>query len=181
MALRLFRSTGYSTLLMPGEAALGRHPGWLVVAASLWIGIVCNVGVWRLVAGNASLRDVLATAALLGGGSAAALGVLGWRRTLKFTITLLLLAAALLATGLWVQQLPLAALWHERPRVLLPPWPNFLRGPVLALLLALAVLPVVAAWNVTVRRLPGPEQFRVNAITAGAGALLFFAGVLLAS
>src|SRR5687768_7401078 len=125
MALRLFRTTGYSTLLMPGEAKLGRHPAWLVLAVGLWIGIACSVGVWRLFAGSASLREVLATAALLGGGSGVVLGVLGWRRTLKFSITVLLLAATLLATGLWVQQLPLDALWQERPRALLPAWPNF--------------------------------------------------------
>ena len=180
MALRLFRTTGYSTLLMPGEVKLGRHPGWLVLAVSLWIGIVCNVGVWRLFAGTGSLREVLAAAALLGGGSGAVLGVLGWRRTLKFSITVLLLATALLAIGLWVQQLPLDAMWQERPRALLPAWPNFLRGQVLVLMLALAVLPVVTVWNVTVRRLSGSSQMRVNTIAALIGVVFVLAGLLLA-
>ncbi len=180
MALRLFRTTGYSTLLMPGESKLGRHPGWLVLAASVWIGIVCNVGVWRLFAHSASLREVLATAALLGGGSGVILGVLGWRRTLKFSVTVLLFAAALLATGVWVQALPLDALWQERPRVLLPPWPNFLRGPVLVLVLTLAVVPVVTVWNIHLRRLAGAVQLRVNITVAAIGAGVVMTGLLLA-
>ena len=180
MALRLFRTTGYSTLLMPGEAKLGRHPGWLVLAASLWIGIICNVGVWRLFVGNAGLREALAAAGLLGGGTGLILGVLGWRRTLKFSITVLLLAAALMATGVWVQELPLAALWHERPRALLPAWPNFLRGPVLVVVLALAVVPVVTVWNIHVRRLSGAAQLRVNTVAAAIGALVVLVGLLLA-
>ena len=65
MALKLFRSTGYSTLLMPGEARLAMHPGWLVLATSLWLGLACNVALWRELSGSA-MGTGLATA-LLGG------------------------------------------------------------------------------------------------------------------
>ncbi len=172
MALRLFRTTGYSTLLMPGEARQAMHPARLVALASLWIGLACNAGLWRLAAGE-SLRVAAASVALMVGGSGVALSLLGWRRTLRLAITLAVFAAALLACGLWVQDLPVDALWQQRPRALLPPWPNFMRWQVPTLMLVLAVVPVVWVWNVSLRRLPGPAQQQSNILGALAGALVF--------
>lgn len=183
MALKLFRTTGYSTILMPGEARQAMHPGWLVLAASLWIGLACNVAVWRLV-GTPSpheLRNALSTTCLLGGGSGVTLSLLGWRRTLKLAVTLLLLAASLLACGLWVQELPIDSLWQQRPRGLLPAWPNFLRWQVLVLVGVLAVVPMVWVWNVSVRRLPGPAQLQSNIFGALVSALVFGAGLFLSA
>src|SRR5690349_10721718 len=108
MALRLFRTTGYSTLLMPGEARVAPHPARIVLWASLWIGLACNVAVWRLFSGDAgSVRSAVSSAAILAGGSALVFSILGWRRTLKPAVTLGLMIAALLACGLWTQQLPI--------------------------------------------------------------------------
>src|SRR4051812_19481411 len=123
MALKLFRTTGYSTLLMPGEERQSVHPGWLVAVASLWIALACNAGLWRLLAAPGTLRAALATAALLGGGSGVILSLLGWRRTIRLAITAMVAGAALVACGLWVQGLPIETLWQQRPRTLLPPWP----------------------------------------------------------
>jgi len=181
MALKLFRATGYSTLMLPGESRRrGPHPGWLVLAVSLWIGVACNVGVWRMAAGApADVRTVLAASALLAGGSGMLLSALAWRRTLRLAATALLLLAALLACGLWVQQLPVEALWQQRPRTLVPAWPSFLRARVLVLMLVLALVPIVCVWNLTVRCLPGPAQLRVNVLGSLLALLVFGAGLLL--
>ena len=47
MSLKLFRSTGYSSILAPGESRVATHPGWVILAISLWIGFACNVALWR--------------------------------------------------------------------------------------------------------------------------------------
>lgn len=180
MALKLFRSTGYSTLLMPGETRLATHPLTLVLWASLWLGLACNVEVWRLAAGTATApRVALASVAVIGGASGLVFSLLGWRRTLKPTITLALIAAALVACGLWSQQLPIGTLWHGPSRALLPPWASFLRWQVLALVLVLAVVPIVALWNVPIRRLPGASQMNANIAGTVLAAAVFAAGVAL--
>jgi lipid A ethanolaminephosphotransferase len=179
MALRLFRTTGYSTLMMPGETRLAMHPAWLVLAASVWIAVACNAGLWRLPAHPEDARTAFATAALLGGGAGVFLSLLGWRRTLKPAITIVLIVAALLACGLWVQQLPVESLWQQRPRGLMPPWASFMRWQVPALMLLLALVPIVWVWNVSVRRLPGPVQLRSNLLGALLAAAVLVAGLAL--
>lgn len=180
MALRLFRTTGFSTLLMPGEARLATHPMWVVLATSAWLALACNVAVWRLAAGDTDSAGAAAGSVLaIGGGSFALLSLLGWRRTLRLTATLLLLAGALAACGLWIQALPLEALWQQRPRTLLPGWAAFMRWQVPTLMLLLAVVPIVWIWHMQLRRLPGPEQLQANVTGALAGAAAFVAGLLL--
>jgi lipid A ethanolaminephosphotransferase len=178
MALRLFRTTGYSTLLMPGEARLATHPAWLVAGASLWISLACNVAVWRLLGGDGQLRTVLAAILVLGGGSAAFFSLFGWRRTIKLAITAGLLLGALVACGIWSQQLPVEQLWHPS-RALLPAWASFMRWQVLLLVLLLAVVPIVWLWNHQPRRLAGPVQLRSNLLGLVAGALVLAAGMAL--
>lgn len=179
MALRLFRTTGYSTLLMPGEARLATHPAWLVLVASLWVAIACNAGLWRLPADLGNARTVLATILLLGGGAGFLLSLLGWRRTLKPAVTLVIFIGALLACGLWVQDFPVESLWQQRPRGLVPPWASFMRWQVLAVMLVLAVIPIVWVWNVPLRRLPGPVQLRANILGAVLAFLVFGGGIAL--
>ena len=125
-------------------------------------------------------RPAFVAAAVLGGGSGLLFSLLGWRRTLKPAITLALIAVALLACGLWTQRLPVEALWQQQPRSLLPSWAEFLRLRVLALVLVLAVVPIVTLWNTTVRRLPGPTQLRANLLGAIAAAAVLGGGLLLA-
>jgi glucan phosphoethanolaminetransferase (alkaline phosphatase superfamily) len=179
MALRLFRTTGYSTLLMPGESRIAPHPARLVLWASLWLALACNVAVWRLLAGSADWRSALAAAALIGGGSGIVFSLLGWRRTLKPAITAGLVAGALIAAGLWSQQLPIDTLWQGPPRTLLPAWTSFMRWQVLAIVLVLAVVPIVWMWNHSVRRLPGPKQLQANVSGALLAAVIFAAGLFL--
>jgi len=178
MALKLFRSTGYSSILVPGETRLATHPLLLVLWASLWLALACNVAVWRLVAGTASdPRVALASVAVVGGASGVLFSLLGWRRTLKPVVTLALIGAALVACGLWSQQLPIATLWQGPPRALLPAWASFLRWQVLLIVLVLAVVPIVWLWNHKLRRLSGPEQLRSNLAGTVVGLVAFGAGL----
>lgn len=179
MALRLFRNTGYSTLLMPGETRKATHPARLVLWASLWIAFACNVAVWRFLGGSADWRAAIGSAAVIGGGAGVVLSLLGWRRTLKLAVTLAVIAAALAAAGMWTQQLPVHTLWQGPPRTMMPAWASFMRWQVLLLVLGLAVVPIVWAWNHPLRRLSGPAQLRSNLAGAFVAALVFGAGVFL--
>jgi hypothetical protein len=181
MALKLFRSTGYSSLLLPGESRLAPHPSRLVLGASLWLAIACNVGLWRLLGGTApDVRNALASVLLIGGASGFFLSAFGWRRTIRLAVTAALVVGALLACGLWSQQLPVESLWHGPSRSLLPAWASFLRWQVLALVLVLAVVPIVWVWNHSLRRLSGPAQLKSNLTGAVLAAIVFVAGVLAA-
>ncbi|MDB5946267.1 MAG: putative rane protein [Ramlibacter sp.] len=168
MSLKLFRSTGYSSILAPGESRLATHPAWLVLAVSLWIGFACNVALWRAI-GAASPDRGLGQALLAGGFIAAAcatvLSLLGWRRTLKRTATVLLLLAALVAASIWVQGRPLGGdLFEPGLRaLLLPSWASLLRWQFPALLTGVGLIPMLWVWQLQVRRLPGPRQMASNA------------------
>jgi lipid A ethanolaminephosphotransferase len=180
MALKLFHETGFSTLLQPGETRVTPHPARLVVAASLWVGLACNVAVWRLLAGSGEgWRATLGSVAVLAGGTAVFLGVFGWRRTLRMALSLVLIAGALFAAGAWSEHLPVSVLWQGPPRTWLPAWTSFLRWQVLALVLLLAVVPIVWLWNFPLRRLPGPSQLRCNIAGAMLAGLILGAGLYL--
>ena len=170
MGLKLFRSTGYSTLLMPGEARLAPHPGWVVLGVSLWLGIACNVALW--LAGSARATGILTavlSGATLAGGSGLLLSLLAWRRTLKPAASLLLLLGALLAAGLWIQSVPVTGtLWSLRWRTLLPTWASLLRWQV----------PVA---NLKLRRLAGPQQLHANLKGAALAAVVMVAAAALSN
>jgi glucan phosphoethanolaminetransferase (alkaline phosphatase superfamily) len=169
MSLKLFRSTGYSSILAPGETRLATHPGWVVLAVSMWIGFACNVAVWREVrtlgAGNGLARTLLA-GALIAASCAIVLSLFGWRRTLKPFASVLLLLAALGACCVWIQGLPVDSNLLDRglKSLLVPSWASFLRWQVPALLVGLALVPMLWVWQVQVRRLPGPHQLASNAL-----------------
>jgi lipid A ethanolaminephosphotransferase len=189
MALKLFRSTGYSSILAPGETHMAKHPGWVVLAVSLWAGFVCNVLLWRAVRAlpdAAGLPHALALGAFIAGACALFLSVLGWRKTLKPAATLVLFLAGLSACAIWSQGLPLTSIAEVRlPRLYMPPWASLLRWQVSLLLVVLAVIPTIWAWNTPVRRLPGPAQLSANlrgmlaaAVVLGLFGYLLFGGVV---
>jgi lipid A ethanolaminephosphotransferase len=180
MALKLFHTTGYSTLLQPGETRVAPHPARLVLVASLWVALACNVALWRWLAGSGDGRSTVAAAAVLGGGTCLFLSLFAGRRMLKIALTLVLLAGALIATGLWSQHLPVATLWQGPPRTWLPAWASFLRWQVLLLMLVLAVLPIVSMWNASARRLSARSQLLTSIAGIFAGLLLSGAGFFLA-
>ena len=174
MALKLFRTTGYSTLLMPGEARLAPHPARLVLWGALWLALACNVALWRM-----NWHGAAAWATIVGGAAGIFLSVFGWRRTLRLALTLAFIVGALIACGLWTQQLPVETLWQGPPRTWLPAWASFLRWQVPALVLVLAVVPIVYVWNAPFRRLAGPAQLRTNVLGALLGAAVLFTGIFL--
>lgn len=169
MSLKLFRSTGYSSILAPGESRVATHPGWLVVTTSLWIGFACNVALWRELrsygSGGIGLGRAMLAGAFIAAACASLLSLMGWRRTLKRTATILLLLAALAATSIWVQGRAMDAdlLGQGFRSLLLPGWPSLLRWQFPALLVGIGLVPMLWVWQLQVRRLPGPKQMASNA------------------
>lgn len=182
--LRLFRTTGYSSLLAPGESRRALHPAWLVLAVSLWVGLACNVALWRALGGSGpALGRALALAALIAGVCHALLSLVSWRRTLKPAASLLLAAAAMAACALWSRP-PTAdgGLIGQGLGAFVPGWASLLRWevPTLLVALALALVPMLGVWSTQLRRLPGPQQFAANLSGMLAGAVMaLIGGVLL--
>ncbi|RYF37721.1 MAG: DUF1705 domain-containing protein [Comamonadaceae bacterium] len=183
--LKLFRSTGYSSILAPGETRVATHPGWLVLGLSLWVGFVCNVGLWRVVAAGQPehLRAALTTGVFAAAATGTLLSMLGWRRTFKLAATIWLVLAALAACGIWLQDLPFdSRLLAKGLRALLPTWTSLMRWQAPALLAVLALVPLLWLWRTPLRRLSGPTQLAVNVIGMAIGcAVLLASGTLLTS
>jgi lipid A ethanolaminephosphotransferase len=181
MSLKLFRSTGYSSILAPGQSRVAMHPGWIILATSVWVGFVCNVALWREAA-NSPLAAMgwnraLALAVFLSACCALVLSVLGWRRTLKPAATLLLFGAALAACSIWSQSLPVdASLLDKRlSSLMVPPWASLLRWQVSAILGGLALAPAVWMWNTKVRRLSARQQWSATVMGILIGLVLLAA------
>ncbi len=163
MSLKLFRSTGFHSILSPGETRIAPHPGWAVAGVAGWIAFVCNAWLWQALAGRGELLQPLLLGVLVFSAVAAALSLLGWRRTFKPLATLALLVAALLASGIWTQDLALAtALEGRRLTSLLPGWAALFGWQVPTLLALLGLAPVLWLWNKQLRRLSGPAQWKAN-------------------
>ncbi len=173
MSLKLFRSTGYSSILAAGESRVATHPGWLVLAASLWIGFGCNVALWHVVHGTGSVGHALLAGAFIASASLAVLSLFGWRRTLKHTATLLLLLAALAASSLWVQGRSLdGGLFAQGLRnAFFPGSHGLLQWQFTTLLLSFGLVPMLWVWQLQVRRLPGGQQLACNVTGALIGVL----------
>ncbi|HKB53133.1 MAG TPA: hypothetical protein VKD22_03980, partial [Ramlibacter sp.] len=139
MALKLFRTTGYSSILAPGETRVAMHPAWLVLAVSLWAGFVCNVAMWRGLRGSAGLARGITVGAAVAAASMLILSVLGWRKTLKPAAILVLVLAALASSTIWGHAWPVDGTLLERPlsSIFLPPWPALLGWQVWATLAGL--------------------------------------------
>ncbi|MBL0423163.1 hypothetical protein JI739_22700 [Ramlibacter sp. AW1] len=165
MTLKLFRTTGYSTILMPGEARLAPHPGWAVFAVSLWIGVACNVALWRaLLDPQASaMAAAAATAVVTGAVTALALSALCWRRTFKPVASGLLMLAAAVTTGAWLQGgTPADPMSLAQSYWVFPGWASLIGWRVPLMLAVLGLLPMLVLWNTQLRRLTGPAQLRAN-------------------
>jgi lipid A ethanolaminephosphotransferase len=164
MSLKLFRSTGYSSIFAPGQSRVAMHPGWIVLAASVWVGFACNVAIWRELAHSPEeslgWARALALAVFLSAACALVLSVLGWRRTLKPAATVMLFLAALAACSIWSQALPVdpSLLDKRLASLIVPPWASLLRWQVSAILAGLALAPSIWTWNTKVRRLSAQQQ-----------------------
>jgi glucan phosphoethanolaminetransferase (alkaline phosphatase superfamily) len=184
MSLKLFRSTGYSSILSAGETRVAMHPGWLILFTSLWVGFACNVALWRELgasAGGGSLGQALTTGAFAASAAAVVLSALGWRKTLKPAALLIVFVAALAAIAAWQAAVPAdTAAAGTRLSGLLPSWRDLLHWQVGATLAGLALPPAIWICNTRVRRFSGHRQLGVNVSgVLAAGAVLAPSGFLL--
>lgn len=166
--------------------ALGARPLWIVVLSSLWIATVCNVALWReltrlpgLTSGQAvtigialSLVITLTTAALL--------SLLAWRWTLKPTITLFLVSAALgayfmMAYGVVIDQTMMINSLQTNVRET----SDLLSWHLLATVLVLAGLPIFFLWRQKIRRKGAIRQVLSNATSLIVACALLVLVVLL--
>jgi lipid A ethanolaminephosphotransferase len=165
MSLKLFRHTDYAqSILSPGETRFAMHPGWAILAASVWIGLVCNVWLWHALAGALDqLLPALALGLTVTGVTGFLLSLLGWRRTFKAVATLLVFAAAAAAAGVFTQGLALeTVLAGKRFLSLMPSWTTLFGWQVPTLLALLGGAPVIWLWSQQLRRLDGGSQLATN-------------------
>ncbi|MEJ7930853.1 hypothetical protein WG922_12805 [Ramlibacter sp. AN1015] len=176
MSLKLFRSTGYSTLLAPGEARLALHPRWAVAGVSAWVGLACNVALWRSLIDwqPTGLARALALGLLTTGMLGAVLSLLCWRRTFKPVATVLLMLAGAAAAGAWSHGAAAPVSELGGPWVF-PGWASLLGWRVPLMLCVLALLPMLVTWNTQLRRLSGPSQWAANVRGIGWSVLLLVA------
>jgi glucan phosphoethanolaminetransferase (alkaline phosphatase superfamily) len=181
MALKLFRSTGYSSILAPGETRLPMHPAWMLLAVSLWCGFVCNVAMWRGLRGSGSLQHGVLVGAVVTAACLFVLSLFGWRKTLKPVAVVVLALAALASSTIWGQAWPVDASLLGRPpsTIFVPPWPDLLRWQVCATLVGLALVPAIWVIQKPVRRLGGPQQLRVNMLGIAVAIAVFVASAYL--
>ena len=164
MSLKLFRSTGFHSILTPGEARLALHPGWAVATVAGWAGSASNPWLWQALVGVGNLVTAVAAGVGIAGAVGLFLSVFGWRRTFKPAATMVLIGTALLSGGVWTQAIPPSALVDDSTRIsaLLPAWASLFRWQVPTLLVLLGGMPVLWLWNTQLRRLSGPSQLRSN-------------------
>ena len=177
MSLKLFRSTGYSSILDAGETHAPTHPGWLILFISLWVGIACNVPLWRELGGSPAggLGQGLMTGAFTAAAGAVVLSALGWRKTLKPAALLVVFAAALAASAAWQAAVSAdtAAAGMRLSALPVLSWHGLLNWQVGAILAGLALPPAIWICKTRVRRLPGGQQLGVNVTgILAAGAVL---------
>jgi lipid A ethanolaminephosphotransferase len=178
MSLKLFRSTGYSSILSAGETRVAMHPGWVILFTSVWAGFASNQALWRELSapsGRGGLVNALAVGTFMAAAGAVVLSLLGWHKTLKPAATLVLFVTALAAAT----SVPLDGGSFSLSRLVLPSWGGLLHWQTWASLAVLALLPAICIYKTKVRRLPGNKQLGVNLIGAMmAGAVLALSGFL---
>jgi len=182
MSLKLFRSTGYASILAAGETRTATHPGWLILATSVWVGFACNVVWWRQLRapGASTLPQALVFGTFVAASCALVLGVLGWRNTLKPAAILIVFVAALgvcaalgTAPAIVMADVPPAGL-------LLPSWSALSHWQAWVALGGLALLPAVCINKMRLRRLGGSQQLSANVLCVlAAAAVLAVSGFIL--
>ena len=182
MTLRLFHITEFaeSRLSSPAAQREAYHPFGLVLLFSLWLAVICNLALWQALSRlpelgtGAAWRIGMALALMMTCALVMLLSLLSWRRTLKLSLTLLLLLAAvnahfLLTQGTFINADLLRRFLHNpavQLRVLLG-WKFFF------VVLLLGVVPTVLLWRMRVRRTPLGRSLMQNlALFAAAGVIL---------
>ncbi len=164
--LKLFHATDFvASVLLPGENRGALHPAWLPVVIAAWVGLACNVALWRAIEQPSPVAWRLAAAMGLGLASVAGavLCVLGWRALRKPVALVLVMLAAGLAASAWERQLPFDPdLLSLGPEVLLPDAAGLRAATVQGLLALLSLPALVWLWRVRLRRMDTGEQWASN-------------------
>lgn len=175
MSLKLFRSTGYSSMFEAGETRVSTHPGWALLLAMVWPALTCNVALWRVMPHLAApahwpqVAFALGWSVVIAATTGLVMATLAWRNTLKLVATLVLLGWAFAAGYVWINGIPLDATLPTRgwrvPGSMTAGWLDY------RLWLAVAVLglvPVIWLARTTVKGLPLARQLRINIVVLGA-------------
>jgi lipid A ethanolaminephosphotransferase len=188
MGLKLFRSTGHSSLLDTQTAAawqktskgpLGRNPVALLAAVSLWLATVGNWALWRELGRLGQLQSVggyafaVAFAAIIFGALCALGALLAWRRSIKPALVFVCVAAALgmhfmLSYGVVIDTTMIVNVLQTDPRETR----DLLSWKLLLTVLVVAGLPSLWLWRQKVQPLPWPRQALRNLVLATAGCIL---------
>jgi lipid A ethanolaminephosphotransferase len=173
MGLKLFRSTGHSSILDTQTAAawqrsrgpVGRNPLALLVIISLWLATVGNWALWRELGRLGQMQGVgdyafaVAFGLIIFAGTNVLFALLAWRRTVKPLLIFLLFAAALgmhfmLSYGVVIDTTMMVNVLQTDPRETR----DLLSFKLLLTVLIVAGLPTLWLWRQTPYRLTWPAQ-----------------------
>ncbi len=173
MGLKLFRTTGHSSILDTQTAAawqratgpLGRNPLALLAIVSLWLATIGNWALWRELAKLGLLENfrgyvfAVAFACIIFAGTNALFAVLAWRRSIKPVLIFMLVAAALgmhfmLSYGVVIDTTMMVNVLQTDPRETR----DLLSFKLLLTVVFVAVLPAVWLWRQYVQRVAWPVQ-----------------------
>lgn len=175
MSLKLFRSTGYSSMFEAGETRVSTHPGWALLLAMVWPALTCNVAMWRVMPHLAvpaqwpQVAFALGWSVVIAATTGLVMATLAWRNTLKLVATLVLLGWAFAAGYVWTTGLPLDATLPARGwRALGATGVGWLDYRLWLAVAVLGLVPVVWLARTTVKGLPLMSQLRINIVLLGA-------------
>ena len=174
MGLKLFRSTGYNSILDTQTAAawqktnrdpLGRNPLALLAAVSLWLATAGNWALWRelghlgLLQSTGDYAFAVAFACIIFGALCALGAVLAWRISIKPALVFVCVAAALgmhfmLSYGVVIDTTMIVNVLQTDPRETR----DLLSWKMLLTVLIVAGLPSLWLWRQHVLRIGWPQQ-----------------------
>jgi lipid A ethanolaminephosphotransferase len=180
MGLKLFRSTGYNSILdtqtaaawqKTGSGPMGRNPVALLAAVSLWLATVGNWALWRELGRLGQLQSVggyafaLAFACIIFGALCTLGAILAWRLSIKPALVFVCLAAAfgmhfMLSYGVVIDTTMIVNVLQTDPRETR----DLLNWKMLFTVLAVAGLPSLWLWRQKVQRVPWPRQALRNLV-----------------
>jgi lipid A ethanolaminephosphotransferase len=195
MGLKLFRSTGYSTLLdtqtaaawqSSGAVALGRNPLGLLSIVSAWMATVGNAALWRELGRLGRLSTLgdygfaVALAVTIFGALGVLCGLLAWRRSIKPLLVVLLLMTALglhfmLSYGIVIDATMITNVLQTDPRETR----DLLNWRLLLTVLIVAGLPIAWLWRQPVQHLRLGAQLLRNVVYIFAAGLCLLAALAL--
>ncbi len=180
MGLKLFRSTGYNSILdtqtaalwqKTGKGSLGRNPVALVAAVSLWLATLGNWALWRELGRLGQLQSVggyafaVAFAAIIFGALCALGAMLAWRLSIRPALVFVCFAAAfgmhfMLSYGVVIDTTMIVNVLQTDPRETR----DLLSWKMLVNVLGVAGLPSLWLWRQNVQRLSWTRQALRNLV-----------------